>query len=418
MTTPFASLTGRIRDRNIWLVYGVSVLVGVAYGISISLTALQLNTVGFGKQSMGTLAACFASGIVLFSLPSGAFIKRFSAKRTLVFSIAGYAVCVSIFPFLTTFAEIASVRFFDGAFAVGTWVSFETILLSRSDKDKKAFVTSLYAVAIAIGYILGPFVAKGIVAIAPMRVAFLVSGALALAASALVVTRLDRDVSFAHDDGSAPSTRTRSWELVARIKTSCFATLAYGWFQSSVVLFLPLFLIEKKGVSESQTILIPAFFAAGMLLFSSYAGRLGDKYGHLLVMRVLGAVGTVMVAGFVWLDSWPLMCAAIFVAGATLAAISPVSLALQGVIVDAREYARANAIYNAFYAAGMLLGPPVSSYFFAHFGGGAMLWHLAALWAGFVVFSSVFWRDDPAARRVRADASAAATTSAVASPPA
>lgn len=418
MTTPFAGLAGRIRDRNIWLVYGVSVLVGVAYGISISLTALQLNTVGFGKQSMGTLAACFASGIVLFSLPSGAFIKRFSAKRTLVFSIAGYAICVSIFPFLTTFAEIAGVRFFDGAFAVGTWVSFETILLSRSDKDKKAFVTSLYAVAIAIGYILGPFVAKAIVAIAPMRVAFLVSGALALVASALVVTRLDRDVSFAHDDGSATTARTRSWDLVTRIKTSCFATLAYGWFQSSVVLFLPLFLIEKKGVSESQTILIPAFFAAGMLLFSSYAGRLGDKYGHLLVMRVLGAVGTVMVAGFVWLDSWPLMCAAIFVAGATLAAISPVSLALQGVIVDSREYARANAIYNAFYAAGMLLGPPVSSYFFAHFGGGAMLWHLAALWAGFVVFSSVFWRDDPAARRVRADASATATTSAVASPPA
>jgi MFS family permease len=136
-------------------------------------------------------------------------------------------------------------------------------------------------------------------------------------------------------------------------------------------------------------------------------------------MRALGAVGTTMVAGFVWLESWPLMCGAIFVAGATLAAMSPVSLALQGVIVDAREYARANAIYNAFYAAGMLLGPPVSSFFFARYGGGAMLWHLAAIWAGFVVFSIVFWKDDPAARRVRAGSSdgAPATTSAVPLPP-
>ena len=407
-------LTDRIRDRNVWLIYGVSILVGVAYGVSISLTALQLNTVGFGKQSMGTLAACFASGIVLFSLPSGAFIKRFTAKRTLALSIAGYGVCVSVFPFLSTFAGIAGVRFLDGAFAVGTWVSFETILLSRSDSDKKAFVTSLYAVAIALGYILGPFVAKGIVAVAPMRVAFLVSGALALTASALVALRLDRDVSYAqggHAHDGRDELRTRSLDLVLQIKTSCFATLAYGWFQSSVVLFLPLFLIEKKGVPESQTILIPAFFAAGMLLFSSYAGRLGDRYGHLLVMRVLGAIGTTMVAGFVWLESWPLMCAAIFVAGATLAAISPVSLALQGVIVEPREYARANAIYNAFYAAGMLLGPPISSFFFARYGGGAMIWHLAALWGGFVVFSVVFAKDDPAARRVRPSA---ATTSAVA----
>jgi MFS family permease len=121
-----------------------------------------------------------------------------------------------------------------------------------------------------------------------------------------------------------------------------------------------------------------------MLLFSNHAGRLGDRVGHRFVMRSLAAVGTLMVAAFVWLESWPHMCAAIFVAGATLAAISPVSLALQGIVVNAASYGRANSLYNGVYAAGMLLGPPVSSLFFARFGGGAMLGHLAALWAGFV----------------------------------
>jgi MFS family permease len=136
-----------------------------------------------------------------------------------------------------------------------------------------------------------------------------------------------------------------------------------------------------------------------MLLFSNYAGKVGDRVGHLLVMRTLATIGAVMVAGFVWLDSWPLMCAAIFVAGATLAAISPVSLALQGVVVEPASYARANSLYNAAYAAGMLVGPPVSSLFFAHLGGGAMLGQLAALWCAFVAFTIVFWKDDPAARR-------------------
>jgi MFS family permease len=167
------------------------------------------------------------------------------------------------------------------------------------------------------------------------------------------------------------------------------------------VLFLPLYLIEQKGVAEARTILLPAFFAAGMLLFSNYAGKVGDRVGHLLVMRVLATVGAVMVAGFVWLDAWPLMCAAIFVAGATLAAISPVSLALQGVVVEARSYARANSLYNGFYAAGMLVGPPISSLVFARFGGGAMLGQLAALWCAFVAFTIVFWRDDPAARATK-----------------
>jgi hypothetical protein len=56
----------------------------------------------------------------------------------------------------------------------------------------------------------------------------------------------------------------------------------------------------------------------------------------------------------------------------------------------------------AAYAAGMLVGPPVSSLVYARFGGGAMLGQLAALWCAFVAFTIVFWKDDPAARRVPA----------------
>jgi MFS family permease len=186
--------------------------------------------------------------------------------------------------------------------------------------------------------------------------------------------------------------------LLLRIKTSCFATFAYGYFQASVVLFLPLYLIEAKGVAREKTILVTFFFALGMLLFSNVAGRLGDKYGHLLIMRILGIVGTTMVLGFIALSSFALMAIAVFVAGATLASISPVSLALQGIVTEPRDYNRSNAIYNAFYALGMLGGPRVSSLLFARWGGGAMLLHLAVLWVLFVLFTVVFWRDDPAAR--------------------
>jgi len=166
------------------------------------------------------------------------------------------------------------------------------------------------------------------------------------------------------------------------------------------VLFLPLFLIEAKHVAPERTILVPAFFAAGMLLFSNVAGRIGDRVGHLAVMRGQAVIGFAMILGFVVLDRWALMCGAVFVAGATLAAISPVSLALQGAVVAPREYARANAVYNASYATGMLVGPPISSLVYARGGGGVpMLLHLAALWATFIVLTWVFRRDDPAAVR-------------------
>jgi MFS family permease len=261
-------------------------------------------------------------------------------------------------------------------------------------------VTSLYAIAIAVGYIVGPVVARLATTVLPLELAFATSSVIALAACAYAALRIERngvDAADGHAGTEAAAPQEGPLRLLYRIKNSCFATFAYGYFQASVVLFLPLFLMESKGIAKERTILIPAFFAGGMLLFSNAAGRLGDRVGHLAVMRVLALVGLTMIASFVYLPSYEWMCAAVFVAGASLASISPVSLALQGVIT--RDYSRATAIYNAFYAAGMLLGPPISSRIFQAHGGAAMLFHLAALWAAFVVFSTVFYRDDPAVRR-------------------
>jgi MFS family permease len=390
----------RIRDRNIWVIYGAILILGIAYGIAISLIAHHLDARGFSKSEMGSLASWFALGIVSLSIPMGKAIRKWSAKATLVACLCGYTATVSLFPALGSFWGVVVDRFFDGAFSVGIWVSCETILLACAEQGQKAFVTSLYAVAIAIGYVVGPLVAEGIVQVASIPRAFLVSGALAGSATLLVITRLDPHLPAVQEEEQrgAGGGSSSAMRLIARIKTSCFATFAYGYFQASVVLFLPLYLVESKDVARGDTILIPFFFALGMLLFSNVAGRLGDRYGHLLVMRVLGAIGTCMVLGFVVLGSYVLMAVAVFVAGATLATISPVSLALQGVVTAPADYSRSNAIYNAFYAAGMLVGPKASSVLFERYGGGAMLLHLAGLWSLFVVFTVVFSRDDPAAR--------------------
>src|SRR5690349_22235369 len=51
----------------------------------------------------------------------------------------------TLFPYTTLFRS-----------SVGVWVSSETILLTRARREHKAYVTSIYAIAIAVGYVLGP----------------------------------------------------------------------------------------------------------------------------------------------------------------------------------------------------------------------------------------------------------------------
>jgi MFS family permease len=382
----------RITDRNIWVVYGVILLVGIAYGLSTAVVSLHLDHLHYDKHEIGWLAAAFATGIVLGSLPAGIIVRALSPKRALVVALLGYAVCVSLFPRCETTTGIALVRACDGAFSVVVWVAAETELLGRASKSHKAFVMSLYAICLAVGYVVGPLSARALIGVFPMARVFQVAGGFAVLSALAAQLFLAPRTTVAEAAAHAPSTYG-TLQILRRIRTSCFATFAYGYFQISVVALLPLYLVKEKGIPEERTILLTALFAFGMLVFSSFAGRLGDRFGHLPVMRVLAFVGLLMVASFVLLDAFPLMGVAVTIAGATLASISPVSLALQGHAVPAAELHRANALYNTFYAAGMLLGPPISGYIFRHRGGGAMLLHLAALWALFVVFTFVFARD-------------------------
>lgn len=391
-----------IRDKNIWVVYATIFLLGTAYGASLACTPLQLTAARFSTEQIGTLAIGFAGGIVAMSIPAGALVRRLSGKRTLALSLAVYAVAVVLFPMQRTYAGTFVVRALDGASSVGIWVACETVLLARSEKERKALVMSLYAIAIALGYLAGSGLARGVAwLVHAYRPVFFGAGALAALTSALVWLMLDGNAhAGAQPETSAPSEATSSaFELLLRIKTSCIATFAYGYFQAAVVLFLPLYLVASKHVPKDDTLLIVGFFAAGMLLFSSVAARIGDRTGHLRVMAVLAVTGTSMILAFVVLTSWPLMCLAIFVAGATLASISPLSLALQGHIVSPAEYSRANGLYNACYALGMLLGPPISSVIMTRHGGAVMLYHFAALWVAFVASAIAFRADDPHAAR-------------------
>jgi MFS family permease len=393
----------RISDANIWVIYGAILLLGIAYGTSISVLSIHLDAHGIPKLAMGGLAAAFATGIVTFSIPAGWLVARVGAKATLLGALAGYAVCVTSFPFLVTLPALSVARFFDGAFSVCVWVAAETALLSRADRENKAFVMSLYAVSLAVGYVVGPLLSRLVVTGAGTTGSFVVAGGLACLAAAVVLLLLTKDRGVANEEEQgAEGARSSTREVLWRTKTSCLATFSYGYFQASVVLFLPLYLIEAKHVPTERTILVTAFFALGMLVMSTWVGRLGDRHGHLLVMRALAAIGGAMVACFVLLSSFAWMCAAVFVAGATLASISPVSLALQGVVTPRGDLGRANAYYNAAYAAGMLVGPPLSSVLFTRWGGAAMLAHLAALFGFFVVFTIAFAGDDPRARERRA----------------
>jgi predicted MFS family arabinose efflux permease len=393
----FASLRARLPDRNLWVVYRTMIVLSTAYGIALAVMPMVLEHRDLGADVVGELASFFALGLVLFAAPSGAVIRRVSARWTLAISIVGYGVMIGIIPLLASYRALAIDRFVDGLFSMGAWMSGETLVLWRAPKESKGLATSLSASFTMSGYPIGAAVSFGLSSWLSPEHRFVLAGAIACLAAVVCATGLDPDPAVTHEPvvESAPAAGTGVLDLVWRIKTSCAATFATGFFQSSGALFIPRFLVDDRHVPEEQASLVVGLVGLGMLLFASPAGRLGDRIGHLRVMRVLAILGIAGMLAFLVLDSFPIMCVVLVIAGGAITSMPPLSLALQGVIARPDEYTRTNSVFNVFFASGLVIGPFLTGRVFHAFGGEAMLWLFAALWVVFVALSVVFRRDDP-----------------------
>jgi len=402
-------LREHLPDRNLWVIYGTMLVLSTAYGIALAVLPIVLEQRKLGHDVVGELASWFALGLVVFAMPSGFFIRWFSARWTLAVSILGYAVMIGIVPLLRSYPALAVDRFVDGLFSMGAWMSAETLLLWRSNRENKALATSLSATFTMFGYMVGPtlsFVVSGWVA-PEMR--FFVAGGIAVLAAILCAAGLDPDPEESHRHAEVPQGSAEpeveappgfrgALSLMWRIKVSCVATFCSGFFQSSAALFVPRFLAKEKGVPDEQASLVVAFAAAGMLLISNFAARAGDKFGHVLIMRTLAIAGVLAMLAMLPLQSFAAMGLVFVLAGGCISSMPPLSLALQGVIVCPAEYPRSNAIFNVFFGCGLVVGPFVTGRVFGAQGGGAILFLFAALWAVFVIVSLVFRGDDPRVR--------------------
>ncbi len=404
-----AELRQRIPDRNIWVVYATIFVLSIAYGLAIALTPIVLAHRELLDSEIGLLASSFGLGLVAFAIPAGMLIRRLSARTMLAVCILGYALMIGIFPFLPEYWEMALCRFLDGAFSVGAWVSCETLLLLRASEENKAFVTSRYAQATLVGYVVGPIIAFALKDVISAEETFVVAAIIASLSAVIARGQLDPDPPEARGEdalaeGGPPKRSTG--ELAWRIKMSALATFMTGFFQSAAVLFLAGYLTREKGVPEDDTRLVVAFAAGGALLMSGRAGKIADAVGHLLVMRVLAIAGVVAMAVMIPMMTFWVIGALLFFGGGALLTVPPIALALQGVIARPVEYTRTNSIFNVFFSSGLLLGP-LATGFLRDEGGDGILYLFAGLWITFVILSLIFRTDDPRVARSREGALAA-----------
>lgn len=400
-----------LKDKNIRTAYKLCLTLGIAYGMVLAIISLYLTRVHlYDKPTIANLATFFSVGIAAFAVPMGLMIRKLSPRVVLMIALFGYGTAVAIFPFMPGFGGLAASRAFDGAFSVGAWISLETILLLRTTSLNRGFVTGLYSNVLALGYVIGSGLAWGasLLWADTEPVVFVCAGCVAIGGAIYASLKLDHAIEAVElpatptSEVPAPPSSTSLPSLLWRIKTACVPPFTYGYFQGSLVLYLPLYLTQERGVPVDDTKLLVGLFSLGMVLFVMGIGHLGDRYGHLRVIRVCAAIGGLIALSVVYLPNFLLIAIAVVLAGGALSPMWPLALALQSLICEPRDYGRANGLLNASFALGAVSGPLVSSRVYEHWSGEVMVLHLAAMWGIVVLSSLVFRRDDPSMRPRRA----------------
>ncbi|AKV00389.1 putative multi-drug efflux transporter [Labilithrix luteola] len=383
--------------RDLRGIYASIFLLGLAIGAESSVLALFLRSASLSSEKIGSLATAYAAGGVAISALLGRVVGRVGAIRTLAVALVALGLAIAVLPVAAhSTTGLYAGRVVEGAALVAVWVGYEAALFSRAKPAHRATVSTLYAMVLALGYVIGPLVARALFPFGVAALPFWFAAAVTIG-NGLSITAFSRERGGASMAPAAdePSADASFASLAWKVKTTGFGMFAAGYLKASLILFLPLYLVDHRGLLTEEPPLVLSAYAAGSLLFTHFAGRLGDRHGHLVLMGMLSAIGGLALFGVLFVDAVTAMCLISAVAGATLGAISPLGMALQASIAKRTEYGRAMSLSNGLYAAGTLAGPFVTGVLYAQAPRMAMI-QVAAMWLVFTAFCIVFAADDPA----------------------
>lgn len=339
------------------LLFLVSSILFVDALLFVALTPLvpgYAEEFGLSTTQAGLIVSAFGAGAVLGGLPSGVLAARLGPKSTVVAGLAVLTVASVAFAFAGDPWSLAAARFVQGAASVMTWAGALAWLTVVAPRERRgAILGTAFGAAIA-GAILGPMLG-GVADVIGARIAF---GAVAVVAAAFAV--------WARANPAPPAEERRPGALRRAFRDGGY--LAGMWLNflaeflfATVALMVPLAL-DEHGFSALE--IGSAFFVAGLVevVMNPVLGRASDRFGRLRPLRAALVAGIFVSLGFAVAEAPGAIVALVCASAFGFGGIYSPAMAL---VADRAEAAGLPqglgfGLMNSFWAAGLLVGPPVA----------------------------------------------------------
>ncbi|EOC3157686.1 MFS transporter [Enterobacter hormaechei] len=322
-------------------------LLTLAIAVLNTLVPLWLAHENLPTWQVGMVSSSFFTGNLLGTLLTGSLIKRFGFNRSYYLASLIFAVGCAGLGLMVGFWSWMVWRFIAGVGCAMIWVVVESALMCSGTSRNRGRLLAAYMMVYYVGTVLGQLMVSKLPTDL-MSVLPWVTGMVLAAILPLLFTRIV-------NQNSEHQEATHVWPMLRlrQARLGVNGCIISGIVLGSLYGLMPLYL-NHQGVSDSGIGFWMAVMVSAGIVGQWPIGRLADRFGRLLVLRVQVFL---VIMGCLAMLSNAAMAPALFILGAAGFTLYPVAMAWACEKVEHHQLVAMNQALLLSYTIGSLLGP-------------------------------------------------------------
>ncbi|MBM3071165.1 MFS transporter [Enterobacter sp. RHBSTW-00994] len=326
-------------------------LLTLAIAVLNTLVPLWLAHDNLPTWQVGMIGSSYFTGNLLGTVLAGKLIKRVGFNRCYYLASLIFAAgCVGL-GLMMGFWSWLSWRFIAGVGCAMIWVVVESALMCSGTSRNRGRLLAAYMMVYYVGTVLGQLMVSKLPTDL-MSVLPWVTGMVLAAILPLLFTRIVNQQSE-HQEA------THVWPMLKlrQARLGVNGCVISGIVLGSLYGLMPLYL-NHQGVSDSGIGFWMAVMVSAGIVGQWPIGRLADRFGRLLILRVQVFV---VIMGCMAMLSNAAMAPALFILGAAGFTLYPVAMAWACEKVEHHQLVAMNQALLLSYTIGSLLGPTLTA---------------------------------------------------------
>ncbi|ROR11251.1 MFS transporter [Erwinia sp. JUb26] len=319
-----------------------------------TLVPLWLTHDALPTWQIGVVSSSYYCGNLLGTLIAGWLIKRLGFNHSYYLASLVFALATVALGLQSGFWMWTLWRFVAGVGCALIWVIVESALLCNGTLRNRGRLLAAYMIVYYIATVVGQLMVSR-VSTELMQVLPWVSGLILAAILPLVFTRVTANNAVDGEEGASG----RLWPMLRRrnARLGINGCIISGIVLGSLYGLMPLYL-SHQGMSDSSVGYWMALLVSAGIIGQWPIGRLADRYGRLLVLRV--QVFGVILGALAMLGN-AAMGPALFILGCAGFTLYPVAMSWACEKVAHHELVAMNQALLLSYTVGSLAGPTMTS---------------------------------------------------------